>query len=79
MQRPKKCPALPTSPSSTPTSGQCRPYPVQERQPTSLWGTSVSGLLSAALGPSQGCALGLVSLSKVLKTRIPPSKSFKRL
>ena len=32
MQRPKKCPALPTSPSSTPTSGQCRPYPVQERQ-----------------------------------------------
>lgn len=47
--------------------------------PTSLWGTSVSGLLSAALGPSQGCALGLVSLSKVLKTRIPPSKSFKRL
>lgn len=47
--------------------------------PTSLWGTSVSGPLSAALGPGQVCALGLVSLSKVLKTLIPTSKSFKRL
>lgn len=47
--------------------------------PTSLRGTSVSGLLSAVLGPGQVCVLGLMSLSKVLKTCIPASKSFKWL
>ena len=47
--------------------------------PTSPWGTSASGWLSTALGPGQVCALGLVSLSKVLKTDIPASKSFKWL